>query len=439
MRFNITAFGAVSGTSCTEAVQRAFDAASKVHGTVIVPSGVYEIGTVDMGSASLLLERGGVLRGSPRWEDYRPIGYSHNEMGEAISLLYAMRARDITISGEGRIEMNGSAFFDFDRPIVPEDCRQPMTRAQLSECTIEREHRPNQPMFFYDCHNITVRDITITDAPCWTIAFIECSDVKALDLVIDNSLNVPNCDGMHFCSCRDMFIRGCRITSGDDCVAFSGITNWDIPCERAVVSDCIFQSASKAISIGYMHSIVRDITVTNCVVVKSNRAVAMMANAGTGLVENVALSNLRLDSRVYAGNWWGHGEPICLMSTPHDNESYRDKKPADRFDVGIRRVLMQNLSCTGENAIALVGENGSVQEIDIDHIHFARRDSANLELRGHMIDLAPGPQTARLSEDECAWLYLCGVRDVSVTNWRASPWHGKALEILEKDCENVKV
>lgn len=44
--FNITAFGAVGDgvTDCTKAVQKAFDAAGKCMGTVIVPPGVYMVG-----------------------------------------------------------------------------------------------------------------------------------------------------------------------------------------------------------------------------------------------------------------------------------------------------------------------------------------------------------------------------------------------------------
>ena len=392
-----------------------------------------------MGGASLYLDKGAVLKGSGEWSDYRPNGYNHNELGDARCVLYAMNASGITISGEGRIDLNGGAFYDFDRPIASEYDVMPMTPAQLAECTVAREHRPNLPICFVHCDRVTVRDITITDAPCWTLSFLECTDIRVLDLTIDNRLNVPNCDGMHFCGCSDMIVRGCRITSGDDCVAFSSITDWNKPCQRAVVSDCVFRSASKAISIGYMHSIVRDITVENCVVWSSNRAVAMMASAGTGVVENVLLANLRLDARVYAGNWWGHGEPFCLMSVHHDNESYRDAPPETRPEAGIRHVQIRGAICTGENACAMVSDDGSISDVQIHGLSFRRMDSANLPLRGHMIDLAPGAQTAYLPDDERCWLYLRGVRDSAVTGVRTLPWHGRPLEVYKENCVNVEV
>lgn len=437
--FDITAFGAEPDTLCTQAIQAAFDAADAAGGTVVVPRGTYLTGTVNMRSASLVLEKGAVLKGSPDRRDYRPIGYIHNELGDVTSLLYAKHVRDITIGGEGKIDLNGGAFYDFDKPIASKDDVMPMTPEQWAECTVEHGFRPNQPICFLECHHVTVRGITITDAPCWTLCFLQCTDVRVLDLDIDNRLNVPNCDGMHFCGCRDMFVRGCRITAGDDCIAFSSITDWNQPCERAVVSDCVFCSASKAISIGYMHSIVRDITISNCIVNRSNRAVAIMSSAKTGLVEDVLLSNLRLDARVYAGNWWGHGEPICLMTTRHNNDTYRDGQPEDRFDVSIRRIQMQNIIASGENAMAMVSDEETIEEVWMDGVVYRRLDSPNLPLRGHMIDLAPGRQTARLDEDECCWLYLRDVQDVHITRARALPWHDREMTVYEENCRGVTI
>ena len=437
--FNIIDYGARRGEVCTREIQSAFDAASAAGGKVVVPRGEFLTGTIDMGGASLYLEKGAVLKGSGNWADYREVGYSHNEMGQVKSLLYTIAHEDVTVYGFGTIDLNGRAFYEADRPNVPEDQAARMTEAQRAECTLHYEHRPNQPIFFLNCRRVTVRDVHIVDAPCWTLSFVSCADVRVTDVTIDNGLNIPNCDGMHFCCSHDILVRGCRITAGDDCIAFTGITDWNTPCERAVVSDCVFQSASKAISIGYMHSIVRDITVTNCVVTRSNRALVLMVSEGTGLIEEITLSNLRLDSRVYAGNWWGHGEPICLMCVPHDSFNYRDKAPERRFPVSARRILLQNVNCSGENVIACVGVPGSVTDIHMDHVLYRRKDSENLLLRGHMVDLAPGAQTAILADDEHAWLYLRGIRNSSISRCFTEPWNDKKLEHIVLDCEAVTI
>ena len=109
-------------------------------------------------------------------------------------------------------------------------------------------------------------------------------------------------------------MRGCNISAGDDCIAISCITNWDKPCEDVVIADCILRSSSKAIVVGYMHSIVRNVNISNCVILDSNRSLCIMSSTD-GIVENVTASNLRLDTRCRAGNWWGNGEAVCITGT----------------------------------------------------------------------------------------------------------------------------
>jgi hypothetical protein len=175
-----------------------------------------------------------------------------------------------------------------------------------------------------------------------------------------------------------------------------------------------------------MHSIVRDIAISNCIIRESNRAMVFMASAGTALIENVTVSNLRLDTRIRAGNWWGNGEPICIMGTYHNYEGYRDPPPPKRFDVSIRNVLFQNLICSGENAIAVIGENNSVRDIFFDHIIFELKDSENLALKGRTVDLSPGKQNAELPDNgEPYWLFVKGAENVEVRNCTIKPFHGK--------------
>jgi hypothetical protein len=389
-----------------------------------------------MRGASLRLEKGAVLKGSGYFKDYEETGYSHNEMGSVRSLLYSIDNSDITIDGEGAIDLNGDSFYDFANRAIPES-KVPFSEKQIAECTATYENRPNQPIFFLRCKHVKLQSISISNAPSWTLSFVECTDVRVLDLSIDNNLSIPNCDGMHFSCSTDIQVRGCRISAGDDCIAFTCVTDWLKPCERAVVSDCILKSCSKAISIGYMHSIVRDIAVSNCVIYESNRAIALMSSAGTGLVENVLLGNLRLDTRIRAGNWWGNGEPVCLMGTYHNYDRYRDSPPARSYDACIRNVIIQNIICTGENAIAIIGENGSVEGVLIDHVSFSRKDSENLPLKGNIIDLSPGSQTAIMPESMNYWLFLKQVKSVKVTNARVPKFHGQKLGVYCEGCEDA--
>ena len=111
--FNITNYGALGdGTTLnTQSVQKAIDACFQAGGgRVIVPTGVYIIGTVYLKSnINLYLEPGAILRGSSHIEDYAPFNEVHYGM------IYVENAENITISGSGNIDGNGDLFFDLTK------------------------------------------------------------------------------------------------------------------------------------------------------------------------------------------------------------------------------------------------------------------------------------------------------------------------------------
>ena len=199
---DITEFGAKGDGSalCTEAFRQAVAAAGEAGEPVRVPAGTYVTGTIDLQGVSLHLDAGAVVRGSSDPADYPEMPFHHNELGTLRALVVCLGGQDVVIDGEGTIDLNGSSFYDFSSPIVPES-RVPFTQAQKAECTVKHSWRPSQSVFFYQVKNLTVKGITVLDAPCWTFSFNECQNVKVLGLTIDTNLNVPNDDGIHVCGC----------------------------------------------------------------------------------------------------------------------------------------------------------------------------------------------------------------------------------------------
>lgn len=98
-----------------------------------------------------------------------------------------------------------------------------------------------------------------------------------------NNLRVPNSDGIHLCSCENAIITDSFFTCGDDCVAISGITNWDKPCENIIVSNCIMQTRSAAVRMGHLDSKVKNVIASNLTILNSNRGIAIFANGKTGM------------------------------------------------------------------------------------------------------------------------------------------------------------
>lgn len=429
---DIKDFGAVGDgkTMNTKAIQAAIDAAREKGTGIRIPEGTFLSGTLNITGVSMHLDEGSVLLGSGSMEDYPAQSFVHNELGPLQALLVCYQSRNMRISGSGIIDLNGDNFYDFTKPLVPES-KVPYNEEQKKECTVYHEKRPNECIFFYQVDNITVEGITVINAPCWTFSFNECTNVKVLNLTIDTSLNIPNDDGLHFCSCNGVIVSGCNITSGDDCFAFSGITNWEKPCENIVISDCIIKSCSKAIVLGYIHSHVRNVLIENVIIRESNRGLCIMSNPETGLVENVRVKNMFIDTRVRAGNWWGNGEAVFFMGMDHTGNVPASQKPARSTAVNIRDIHLDGITCTTENALGMIGIDENIEDIYLKDIHVVRKPSANIALKGEVFDVSPS-RTEYAVPADCG-LYLESVRGVHLKDIHMKTAEGETLQIVQKN------
>lgn len=418
---NLTDFGAVGDGVFmnTEAFRKAIEAAGVKKEAVYVPAGTFLTGTMNLNGVSLYLDAGAVIKASTNLEDYPVQDYVHNEMGALTALIINRDADNVSITGMGTIDLSGKAFYDTTTMNVPE-AKVPLTEAQVAECTYPIGKRPGQCIFFHNSKNVRVSGITIVDAPCWTLSFNDCENIKVTGVTIDTDLNVPNDDGIHLCSCKGAIISDCNISSGDDCIALSCISNWEKPCEDVVITNCVLRSCSKAISIGYIYSVIRNVTISNCIIKESNRGLCFMCNDECGLVENVRINNMIVDTRVRAGNWWGNGEPILFMAVKHDYHIPAEQKPNRVTDCAFRNVHIDGVTCLGENAIGLVGDGKNIKEITLKNIDVTRKPSSNIMLKGNTLDLAPSREEVKVPAD-CG-VYIQGVTDLVMENVNTRQW-----------------
>lgn len=418
---DIRDFGALGdgATINTAAIQAAIDRAARTGETVLIPAGVFRTGTLLLKGASLHLESGAVLKASENLDDYPVQPFRHNEMGDLRALLVNIGYDNVCIDGSGTIDLSDKSFYDTSVYNVPKS-RVPFTESQKAECTYPIGKRPNQCIFFHNSKNITLRGIRVIDAPCWTMTFSVCENVKVLGLTIDTDLNVPNNDGIHICSSNGILISDCHISSGDDCIALSGITAWEKPCENIVITNCVLRSCSKALVMGYVYSTVRNVLISNVIIRESNRGLTIMCSDECALVENVRVQNMVIDTRVRAGNWWGNGEPIFFMAVKHDELIPRAQRPARETPCAIRNVHVTGATCFGENAIGIVGTNGNIRGVVLRDIDFTKRPSQNLPLKGSTFDFSPG--TAQVEVPEDCGVYIGGGAEVALENVNTGAW-----------------
>lgn len=308
--YDVLEFGAVGDgiTLCTAALQQAVEACHAAGGgTVVVPAGVYLTGTLYLKShVTLHLQAGAILRGSPRREDYNPddifpenpVFTSENVSGA--HLIIAYRAQQVAIEGEGAIDGHSSAFFE---PLPPEETTT--TYWQKSRNFPIRDWRPGQMVFFCCCTHVRVRDVSLLNAPYWTLFLLGCSEVQVRGLRIENPPQTANGDGLGIDCCRQVTVSDCLIRSGDDCLTLRGnnrLLGEDPPaCENVTVTNCVLSSPCTAIRIGVGDGVVRNCLLSNLVITESRTGInfisAYSENSKHGVtIENVHFSQVLMEA-----------------------------------------------------------------------------------------------------------------------------------------------
>jgi hypothetical protein len=276
--YNIRDFGARGDgvTADTAAVQAAIDACNKDQGgTVLVPAGVFVIGTVELKSnVTLHLAAAGKLLGSPDGTHYRraeaiPLGGEWTMGDGNVGLIFAADAENVTIEGNGTIDGNGVAL-------------RGTVRGQTPPNGLGGNRRPHH-LLFYQCRNLTVRDIFLTAGAYHSVRVCLCSHVK-LDGIHIHSRVTGNNDGFHFISSRHVHVSNCDVQCGDDACALFGSNQF------VTVTNCSFSTRWSVFRFGGGES--ENIAVSNCIIYETYGCPIKMRCASGSRFENISFSNI---------------------------------------------------------------------------------------------------------------------------------------------------
>lgn len=440
----IESFGAkTDGSLTTQAIQNAIDACPAEGGVVEIPRGEFVTGTIELRTGvTLRLAKGAVLKGSSDLADYRDIGVVHNEWGPVRTLIFARDAHDVTIDGEGIIDFNGSSFFDFERPYSPRLDRAALNDRQQQEVEVYTEGRPNQAIFLRDCQDVIVRGVRLIDSAGWGLCVDSCDTVRIADVVIRFSRRIPNSDGIHLVSCRNVIVTGCDIVSGDDSIAVSGINNWSRESRDILIADCHLSSSSAGIRVGYWNSKVRNVSIQNCTITDSVRGLTVMG-CGSGYVQNLLVSGLSIETRGLVGTWWGMGEGIYISGQRHE---VRNEEGA-RFDDGVRDVNIQNLTFRDvtmdvEFGPVMISDRRNIHDVRLINSRIALKNSANRGFFGDALDLNPGSLRRTIPANSSYWLYAENINSLRVTDTRITSRLSGDVDTATyelRDCEDVSL
>jgi hypothetical protein len=395
--FNVRDFGAVGDSKNldTKSIQEAINQCSKSGGgTVIFPAGTYLSGSIELlSNITFQLEAGSVIKGSPNLEDYKKMGRTSE--GRNTSLIYAIGATNIAITGRGSVDGNDSVFMDWNR-IHPDCCFDTTYTRQGSKFVnafpdgpseFKSTGRPGILITFIECQNILMRDVTIRNAPNWCFHLACCNYVDVRGVSFLNSLLVPNADAIDISNCKNVNISDCIMIAADDGIAIS-------PCadgfckeetENINVSDCTITSRSAGIRIGWAEKSIRKCTFQN-LVIYSNRGIGIFVKHDE-VIEDLLFNNIVINTRLHTG-FWGIGDPIHISEIPLGTW-YGVPQNLTKFGV-VRNIRFSNINIVSENCINLYAyHKNSIQNIDFTNIRHYFKKSLYNDLRGGNLELRP--------------------------------------------------
>lgn len=413
--YNIREFGARGdGTTLdTGALQAAIDACHRDGGgTVLVPAGVFQIGTVEIKSnVTLHLAAAATLLGSADGTQYHAVDAiplrGDATLGDGNwALLFAVNASNVAIEGAGLIDGQGIQFHAPASGVPPPS-------------GLGGSRRPYH-LLCYRCEHLRLEHVRLRNSAFHSVRVIQSRDIVIDGLHIFNRVNNNN-DGFHFISCEHVRVANCTVLCQDDACALFG------SCRSVTVTNSTFSTRWSVFRFG--GGTAENVTVSNCVLDQVYGCPFKFQGRPGSRFENMSFANLLLKDVT---------GPISISVGPPENQT-PGAAPAGPPGV-VRNISFSNIhgtvigepppladypftspyrpgeirSCIVLNAVG----DSIVEQIAFDNVHLtfegggtadqaARRDLP--EVAGEYFVLGPLPAYA---------LYARNARGVTLQNVR---------------------
>lgn len=406
--FNIKKFGASPALDAARnqhCINLAINVCSRAGGgKVIVPEGLWLTGAIELKSGvNLVLEKNAVLQFVFQPELY-PIVKTRWEGLDCWNLspcVYAFKAKDIAITGEGVIDGGGTnetwwkwcgaAKYGWKEGMISQRNGSRARLLQMAEDGVPADQRRFGPedglrpqlINFNQCDGILIEDVTLLRSPFWVIHPLLSKNITVRGVHINN--DGPNGDGCDPESCDGVLIENCYFNTGDDCIAIkSGRNNdgrlWNRPSQNIIVRNCEMKNGHGGVVIGSeISGGCRNVYAENNVMDSPNldRVIRIKTNSCRGgVIENIYARNIEVGQ--------------CGESVLKINLDYEHNEICCRgFNPTVRNVNLDNVTCNkskyGVQIIALY-DSVKVYNINVKDCRFNGVEDGNL-IKGKVRDI----------------------------------------------------
>jgi polygalacturonase len=276
----LTAFGAI-GDSVHDN-KPAFDKALKAckeqrGGKIVVPPGIYLVnGPIHLVDNSCIeIQKGAKLVFGTNAKDYLPVvptSWEGTLLHNYSPLIYAYKVNNVAITGEGIIDGNGrdgfSKWYDQQKPAQQLSRKMNHESLPVEQRMFGEGHylRP-QLIQFYDCKNILIEGVTITNSPFWCVHFLLSENITARKVKFD-AFNKNN-DGFDPEYSKNILIEDIDFNNADDNVAIKAGRDHEgrakaVTSENIIVRNCRFKGLHGVVIGSEMSAGVQNVFVENC-------------------------------------------------------------------------------------------------------------------------------------------------------------------------------
>lgn len=277
---SILSFGAKgdSTTDCKPAFDKAMEDCQIHKGAkIIVPAGCYLVdGPIHLvNNVCIELEKGARIKFGSNPEKYLPVVFTSWEgtfLYNYSPYIYGYQLENISIIGEGTIDGNAKDSINEWTKVQKPD--QILSRKMNHENTPLKDRvfganhflRPHLLQLF-ECKNILIEGITITDSPFWCIHLLKSENITIRGITYD--AQNKNNDGIDPEYSKNVLIEDVNFNNADDNIAIKAGRDHEgrataISSENIIIRNCHFKGLHGVVIGSEMSAGVRNVFIENC-------------------------------------------------------------------------------------------------------------------------------------------------------------------------------
>lgn len=287
--------------------------------TLIISSGTYHTTPINIPSNThLILEEGAILSFIPDFSAYSAVEtwWEGVPSWAMHPCLFISNEENIVIEGEGKINGNGRAWWDYITSWKEEGRKRGPELPIEKELALLNSDYLSEPdggggrktqflrpplLQIYKSKNVTIRGITLLNSPFWTLHPLLSEDITIENVKINNPRISPNTDGIDIEMCQRVVINKCDLSIGDDGIA---IKSGSGPKARKMgkkarditIQNSIVRYSHGGVVIGSETACgVEDVFVSNCLFSGTDRGLRIKTRRGRGgVIKNIVLDNVEV-------------------------------------------------------------------------------------------------------------------------------------------------